>query len=41
MFRYAHTNIIAKDSQRLIKFYKEVFRCESIGEKKGLARRMA
>lgn len=36
MFRYAHTNIIAKDSQRLIKFYKEVFRCESIGEKRDL-----
>lgn len=32
MFRYAHTNIVAKDSQKLIRFYKEVFHCRSIGE---------
>jgi len=32
MFRYAHTNIIAKDSARLIDFYKTVFHCKSIGE---------
>jgi len=32
MFRYAHTNIIAKDCDKLIKFYKEVFHCTSIGE---------
>ena len=36
MFRYAHTNIIAKDSQRLIAFYKEVFHCKSIGETRDL-----
>jgi predicted enzyme related to lactoylglutathione lyase len=32
MFRYAHTNIIANDSERLIEFYKSVLRCKSIGE---------
>lgn len=32
MFRYAHTNIIAKDCRKLIDFYKEVFQCKSIGE---------
>lgn len=36
MFRYAHTNIIAKDCQRLIEFYKEVFHCKSIGETRDL-----
>ena len=36
MFRYVHTNIIAKDCQRLIEFYKEVFRCKSIGETRDL-----
>ncbi len=36
MIRYAHTNIIAKDSQRLIKFYKEIFHCQSIGETRDL-----
>lgn len=33
MFRYTHTNIIAKDCTRLINFYKKVFHCRSIGEK--------
>ena len=32
MFRYAHTNIIAKDCYKLIEFYKNVFHCKSIGE---------
>ena len=32
MFRYAHTNLIAKDPKKLIEFYKKVFRCKSIGE---------
>jgi hypothetical protein len=30
MFRYVHTNIIAKDANRLIGFYKTVFHCENI-----------
>ncbi len=33
---YVHTNIIAKDSEKLIHFYKEVFNCESIGQKRNL-----
>jgi len=36
MFRYAHTNIIAKDSEKLIRFYKEVLECKSIGETRDL-----
>lgn len=36
MTRYAHTNIIAKDCEKLIEFYKEVFGCRSIGEKRDL-----
>ncbi len=32
MFRYVHTNIIAKDSNKLIQFYKNVLNCRSIGE---------
>lgn len=36
MFRYVHTNIIAKDSKRLIRFYKDVLMCESIGETRDL-----
>ena len=36
MFRYVHTNIIAKDYQRLVNFYKEVFHCKSIGETRDL-----
>lgn len=36
MFRYVHTNIIAKDSKKLIDFYKKVFHCKSIGETRDL-----
>ena len=36
MFRYAHTNVIAKDSRKLIAFYKDVFQCKSIGETRDL-----
>ena len=36
MFRYVHTNIIAKDSKKLIQFYKDVFQCKSIGETRDL-----
>jgi predicted enzyme related to lactoylglutathione lyase len=36
MIKYVHTNIIAKDSEKLIKFYKEVLGCKSIGEKRNL-----
>jgi len=36
MFRYVHTNIIAKDHQKLIHFYKDVFHCKSIGETRDL-----
>lgn len=32
MFRYVHTNIIAKDCKKLISFYKEVLHCKSINE---------
>ncbi len=32
MFRYVHTNIIAKDAKKLIDFYKTVLHCESINE---------
>ena len=36
MFRYVHTNIIAKDSSKLIEFYKNVMNCKSIGETRDL-----
>ncbi len=36
MFRYVHTNIIAKDHRKLIEFYKDVFHCKSIGETRDL-----
>ena len=36
MFRYVHTNIVAKDHQKLVNFYKEVFHCRSIGETRDL-----
>ncbi|MFZ7134535.1 MAG: VOC family protein [Eubacteriales bacterium] len=36
MIKYVHTNIVAKDSQKLIKFYKDVFGCKSMGEKRDL-----
>ena len=34
MTRCVHTNIIAKDAEKLIDFYKKVFGCRSIGEKR-------
>lgn len=36
MFRYVHTNIIAKDANKLISFYKAVFHCKSINETRDL-----
>ncbi len=36
MLRYVHTNIIARDSRKLIEFYKNVFQCKSIGETRDL-----
>ncbi|SET84145.1 VOC family protein [Lacrimispora sphenoides] len=36
MFRYVHTNIIAKDAKKLIAFYKTVFHCKSINETRDL-----
>lgn len=36
MFRYVHTNIIARDVNCLITFYKEVFHCQSVGETRNL-----
>lgn len=36
MFRYVHTNIIAKDSKKLIQFYKEALQCKSIGQVRDL-----
>lgn len=36
MVRYVHTNIIAKDSEKLISFYKEALGCRSIGERRDL-----
>ena len=36
MFRYVHTNIIAKDTARLIAFYKQTLHCTSIGQKRDL-----
>ena len=36
MIRYAHTNLIAKDSKTLIAFYKEALGCKSIGEARDL-----
>jgi glyoxylase I family protein len=37
MFRYVHTNIIAKDASKLIDFYKTVFHCRSIDETRDLS----
>ena len=34
--KYVHTNIIAKNSAKLIAFYKEVLGCKSIGETRDL-----
>ena len=36
MFRYVHTNIIARDYEKMIQFYKEVLHCKSIGESRDL-----
>lgn len=36
MLRYVHTNIIAKDAQELVEFYKAVFGCRSVGEARDL-----
>jgi catechol 2,3-dioxygenase-like lactoylglutathione lyase family enzyme len=36
MFRYVHTNIVAKDAKALIAFYKSVLQCKSIGETRDL-----
>lgn len=36
MFRYVHTNIIARDHKKLTDFYKKVFCCKSIGETRDL-----
>ncbi len=36
MIRYAHTNLIAHDSRKLIAFYKEVLGCRSIGQTRDL-----
>lgn len=37
MFRYVHTNIIAKDTRKLIDFYKTVLHCKSINETRNLS----
>lgn len=37
MIRYAHTNLIAKNSPRLISFYRDVFGCRSVGETRDLS----
>lgn len=36
MFRYAHTNLIAINADKLIEFYKTVFHCKSINETRNL-----
>lgn len=36
MTRYTHTNIIAKDKDKLIAFYKKVFGCRSTGQTRDL-----
>lgn len=36
MTRFVHINIIAEDHEKLIDFYKVVFGCRSIGEKRNL-----
>ncbi|QOX65919.1 VOC family protein [Anoxybacterium hadale] len=37
LFRYVHTNIIAKDARLLIDFYKKVLHCKSISESRDLS----
>ena len=36
MFRYIHTNLIARDPENLVLFYKNVLQCQSIGETRDL-----
>jgi len=36
MFRYVHTNIVARDARRLTAFYQSVLHCRSIGETRDL-----
>lgn len=36
MNRYAHTNIIAENSEKLISFYEEIFGCRRTGETRDL-----
>lgn len=36
MIKYVHTNIVANDSEKLIAFYKNIFGCRSIGQKRDL-----
>lgn len=36
MFRYVHTDIIAKDVNKIIAFYKKVLHCKSIGGERNL-----
>ena len=37
MAGYVHTNIIARNAQRLIRFYKDILGCRSIGETRDLS----
>ncbi len=37
--RYVHTNLIARDAQRLVKFYSAVFGCEPVPPERSLAGR--
>ena len=36
MFRYVHTDIIARNPDKLIQFYKDALHCKSIGETRDL-----
>lgn len=36
MIRYVHTNIIARDQEKLVSFYKRALECKSIGETRDL-----
>lgn len=36
MFRYVHTNLIARDPARLVTFYKTVLHCKSCGQTRDL-----
>ncbi|THB64252.1 MAG: VOC family protein [Desulfovibrio sp.] len=35
--RYVHTNIVAKDWQRLARFYQDVLGCDPVGEERDLS----